>query len=45
MEDTSKQITGRTVLMWLIGFFLVVFAVNGVMGLGCARQLERPVHR
>ncbi|WP_321394446.1 FixH family protein [Emcibacter sp.] len=31
MEKTSKPITGRTVLFWLIGFFLVVFLVNGVM--------------
>ncbi|WP_417317006.1 FixH family protein [Emcibacter sp.] len=31
MHDTPKRITGKTVLIWLIGFFLVVFAVNGVM--------------
>ncbi|MFC7048509.1 FixH family protein [Emcibacter nanhaiensis] len=31
MEDTSKPFTGKTALLWLTGFFLIVFAVNGVM--------------
>lgn len=27
---SERRITGRTVLIWLIGFFSVIFAVNGV---------------
>ena len=27
----SRQLTGRTVLVWLVAFFGVVFAVNAVM--------------
>jgi len=27
----SKELTGRAVLLWLVGFFAVVFAVNGVL--------------
>ncbi|MEI9806172.1 MAG: FixH family protein [Pseudolabrys sp.] len=26
-----KELTGRAVLLWLVGFFAVVFAVNGVL--------------
>jgi nitrogen fixation protein FixH len=26
-----REVTGRMVLIWLVGFFAVVFAVNGVM--------------
>ena len=27
----SKELTGRAVLLWLVGFFAVIFAVNGVL--------------
>jgi nitrogen fixation protein FixH len=27
----KREVTGRTVLLWLVGFFAVVFAVNGVL--------------
>jgi len=27
----SRELTGRKVLLWLVGFFAVIFAVNGVM--------------
>jgi len=27
----SRELTGRAVLLWLVGFFGVVFAVNGVL--------------
>jgi len=30
-RDAPREITGRTVLLCLLGFFAVVFAVNGVM--------------
>ena len=40
--STAKQLggrplTGRTVLIWLIGFFAIVFAVNAVM-ISCGDQ-------
>jgi nitrogen fixation protein FixH len=27
----KREVTGRTVLLWIVGFFAVVFAVNGVL--------------
>ena len=27
----KREVTGRTVLIWIVGFFAVVFAVNGVL--------------
>lgn len=30
-RDTPRELTGRAVLLWLVGFFGVVFAVNAVM--------------
>ncbi len=30
-SDKPREITGRTVLLWLIGFFGVVFLINGIM--------------
>ncbi len=29
-QKKSRVLTGRAVLLWLVGFFAVVFAVNGV---------------
>jgi len=31
MSTKPREVTGRTVLIWLLGFFGLVFAVNGVM--------------
>ncbi len=30
-QKKSRVLTGRAVLLWLVGFFAVVFAVNGVL--------------
>lgn len=30
-QTTARPLTGRTVLLWLLGFFGVVFVANGVM--------------
>jgi len=30
-RDQKRELTGRAVLLWLVGFFAVVFAVNGVL--------------
>ncbi len=30
-SDKPRELTGRAVLLWLIGFFGVVFVVNGIM--------------
>lgn len=30
-SDKPREVTGRTVLLWLVGFFAVVFLVNGIM--------------
>jgi nitrogen fixation protein FixH len=30
-RDRPREVTGRTVLFWLVGFFVAVFAVNGVL--------------
>ncbi|MEJ2432960.1 MAG: FixH family protein, partial [Pseudolabrys sp.] len=29
--DKPREVTGRTVLFWLVGFFGLVFVVNGFM--------------
>jgi nitrogen fixation protein FixH len=31
LDHKKRELTGRGVLLWLVGFFFVVFAVNGVM--------------
>ena len=31
MSKQPREVTGRTVLIWLLSFFGLVFAVNGVM--------------
>jgi len=30
-SDKPREVTGRTVLIWLVGFFGLVFLVNGIM--------------
>jgi len=30
-RDKPREVTGRTVLIWLVGFFGLVFLVNGIM--------------
>ena len=30
-RDKPRELTGRAVLLWIVGFFAVVFAVNGVL--------------
>ena len=30
-SDKRRELTGRAVLLWLVGFFGVVFVVNGIM--------------
>ena len=30
-QDQGRPLTGRMVLLWLIGFFVIVFGANGVM--------------
>jgi nitrogen fixation protein FixH len=30
-SDKPREVTGRTVLLWLIGFFGIVFLINGIM--------------
>ena len=31
MASNSKEYTGKRILAWFVGFFLVVFAANGIM--------------
>lgn len=31
MSKKTREVTGRTVLIWLVSFFGVIFAVNGIM--------------
>lgn len=30
-RDKPREVTGRTVLIWLVGFFGLVFLINGIM--------------
>ena len=30
-RNNKRELTGRAVLLWLVGFFAVIFAVNGVL--------------
>lgn len=30
-SDKPREVTGRTVLIWLVGFFGLVFLINGIM--------------
>ncbi len=31
MEEPIKKFTGKKALMWFVGFFLIIFTVNGIM--------------